>query len=49
MRIYFDYTCEYGHSWRIFREERRPERPEESLCPEAHEAVAKRREIPIDV
>lgn len=49
MKVYWTYSCDFGHTWTIFREESTPENEKDTLCPEAgHSAVTLKKEKPLD-
>ena len=48
MKVYWEYICDYGHRWTLFREENAAARPEDSLCPLGHYAVTLHKSRPLD-
>jgi hypothetical protein len=48
MKVYWRYTCDYGHQWTLFRDENTEESSEDEFCPWGHEAVTLRKDVPID-
>jgi hypothetical protein len=49
MRVTWRYTCDFGHSWVLFREETSAERPEDLVCQHGHPAVTLLKERPADL
>jgi hypothetical protein len=49
MKVYWEYMCDYGHVWTLFREQTAEEQVEEAICPYGHEAVTLRKETPLDL
>lgn len=49
MRVWWMYQCDGGTSWAVFREEDAPEREEDALCPDGHEAVTLTKMRPSDL
>jgi hypothetical protein len=49
MKVYWEYMCDYGHAWTLFREETAEEQVEDAICPYGHEAVTLRKETPLDL
>jgi hypothetical protein len=39
MKVFWEYMCDEGHQWEIFRDEDADELPPLSVCPFGHEAV----------
>lgn len=39
MKAIWEYRCDFGHSWSVFRDEDAGELPEDAVCPFGHEAV----------
>jgi hypothetical protein len=48
MKVYWKYTCDFGHHWEFFRDEHAPEQPGDALCPQGHTAVTLQKERPVD-
>lgn len=48
MRICWNYRCGFGHTWTLFRDEEAAIPPEETRCPEGHEAIQVQKEWPVD-
>jgi len=43
MKAYWEYMCDEGHRWVLFKDVAAPEQPAETLCPQGHEAVTLRK------
>ncbi len=39
MKAFWNYRCDYGHEWDLFRDESASESPDDAICPFGHEAV----------
>ena len=48
MKVYWTYCCDYGHSWKIFRDENVAENLADTICPYGHEAVTLKQLAPAD-
>jgi hypothetical protein len=49
MKVYWIYTCDYGHEWTILRDEKAQAVPEDRICPFGHESVTLQKWRPIDL
>src|SRR5215212_2077567 len=49
MKVYWEYQCDYGHRWTLYRDENALEEPDDAVCPYGHEAVTLQKARPIDV
>ncbi len=48
MKVYWRYTCDFGHEWVLYRDEDVAESESDSYCPEGHPAVTLIKERPVD-
>ena len=48
MDVYRTYRCDFGHKWSVRRSKTQGERPEDTRCPEGHEAITCQVEEPAD-
>jgi hypothetical protein len=48
MRIFWHYSCDYGHHWVVQRGDYDNEQPSDLICPEGHPAITGRVELPVD-
>lgn len=39
MKAYWEYRCDEGHAWTVFRDVDESENPDDAVCPFGHEAV----------
>ena len=48
MKVYWEYRCDYGHQWTLYRDEDAVEQTEDTVCPLGHAAVTLHKSRPID-
>jgi hypothetical protein len=48
MKIFWEYFCDYGHQWKLFREESEQAKENEEFCPFGHEAIGLSKYKPAD-
>ena len=48
MKLWWEYCCDFGHSWEILRSSEFVEQPEDRICKHGHEAVTLGKAEPAD-
>jgi hypothetical protein len=49
MKVYRSYWCDFGHTWEVYVDEDALETEADVICPQGHEAVTCKTEIPADL
>jgi hypothetical protein len=48
MKVYWEYMCDYGHQWTLYRDEDAVEQAEDTVCSFGHAAVVLHKSRPVD-
>ncbi len=48
MKVYWEYMCDYGHHWNLYRDENAVQQEGDAICPFGHEAVIMQKVRPVD-